>query len=55
VASVHQLLWKIAPALPPPAFIRILPQKANNLWFAFQKDLKCLWHIGLEGIGAAAA
>jgi len=23
--------------------------------FVFQKDLKCLWHIGLEGIGAAAA
>jgi len=22
---------------------------------AFQKDLKCLWHIGLEGPGAAAA
>jgi hypothetical protein len=29
--------------------------KAGQASVVFQKDLKCLWHIGLEGPGAAAA
>jgi hypothetical protein len=29
--------------------------KAEQASVVFQKDLKCLWHIGLEGFGAAAA
>jgi hypothetical protein len=29
--------------------------KARQGQFVFQKDLKCLRHIGLEGLGAAAA
>jgi hypothetical protein len=29
--------------------------KARQGQVVFQKDLKCLWHIGLEGPGAAAA
>jgi hypothetical protein len=29
--------------------------KAKQASAAFQKDLKCLRHIGLEGLGAAAA
>jgi hypothetical protein len=29
--------------------------KAGQAPFVFQKDLKCLRHIGLEGFGAAAA
>jgi hypothetical protein len=29
--------------------------KAGQTSLVFQKDLKCLWHIGLEEPGAAAA
>jgi hypothetical protein len=29
--------------------------KAKQASVVFQKDLKCLRHIGLEGLGAAAA
>jgi hypothetical protein len=29
--------------------------KAKQASIVFQKDLKCLRHIGLEGLGAAAA
>jgi hypothetical protein len=45
VASAPRLLGKTIQALPRPAFIRISPQNRNKLSLAFQKDLKCLWHI----------
>jgi hypothetical protein len=54
--------FEIAPAVendPGPAIARFhwnfATKAKQGFSVTFQKDLKCLRHIGLEGLGAAAA
>jgi hypothetical protein len=44
-----------APRLAAARFHWNFATKGKEASAAFQKDLKCLRHIGLEGLGAAAA